>query len=484
MFKKRMTLETGRREMRGTTIVQERARARRVMALLGCLFVLTACGGGGGGGVSSGAASAAPTIERVTDGFAGDPSNRKIEMEIACDRRGESVVFRSGATNLVPGKTRFFFDVFLYHAPSARLERVSLTDQGLEPDADCVFPSIDEAGARVAFISEATNLVPGDTNGHPDLFVVDRGSPQSLQRVSVGPQGVEGDGGVSDGSLSGDGRRAVFSSSSSNLVLGDTNGIADVFVRDLDLDLTRRISFAANGGQLTQANVPQGLTVNGPTGSVIHAFVTTNRSGDRVCYISNSPELVSGDNNGLFDVFVTDLTGQTSRVSVAAAQGASADPDGAATFAQISDLGDRVAFVSRATNLVPGDTNGVKDVFVVDLATLTTRRVSISSSGVQADALSTTVTFGRGSSSHLVAFVSLATNLVPNDRNGVADVFLHDLRTGQTTRVSGESPEGNGHCNGVPAVGEGGSLLSFVSRASNITAGDVNNVADVFLRRR
>jgi hypothetical protein len=205
--------------------------------------------------------------------------------------------------------------------------------------------------------------------------------------------------------------------------------------------------------------------------------------GRLVAFTSSATNLVADDTNSCPDVFVRDLdTGETRRVSVA-----SDGSQGNGMSSEITLSGDSryVVFVSLASNLVDGDTNGTWDVFVHDLQTSTTTRVSVSSSGAQAD--------GSSSSAHIstdgryVAFGSVATNLVPVDTNNVGDVFLHDRVTHQTTLVSVSS-------DGSQAVGSGYSVLSdqevvsgssqyvaFGSIAANLVTGDTNNTRDIFL---
>jgi Tol biopolymer transport system component len=229
-----------------------------------------------------------------------------------------------------------------------------------EANGDSDDPAISADGQFVVFTSKATNLVEGDTNGLSDVFVRNL-MTQVTHRVSVssGEEQAIG-GGSSEGTISADGRFVAFTSFASNLVPGDTNDSTDVFVRDRRLQVTRRVSVGP-GGQ--QANC---------CGSGAPAI---SAHGRYVAFLSDATNLVPGDTNNRLDVFVRDRTAQlTRRVSVGPggqqAGGSSFDP-------AISAHGRYGACVSDASNLVPGDTNVLEDIFVRDRLAQVTRRVSV-----------------------------------------------------------------------------------------------------------
>jgi hypothetical protein len=199
----------------------------------------------------------------------------------------------------------------------------------------------------VVFVSDASNLVGGDTNGVIDAFVHDRQTGQT-SRVSVATGGNQGNGASNYATISADGRFVAFDSVASNLVGGDSNGVVDAFVHDRQTGQTSRVSVATGGKQ-------------GNEGS---DYATISADGRSVAFNSEASNLVGGETNGVVDVFVHDRqTGQTSRVSVATGgnQG-----NGASQFATISANGQLVAFGSFASNLVPGDTNDDSDIFLHD----------------------------------------------------------------------------------------------------------------------
>ena len=231
--------------------------------------------------------------------------------------------------------------------------RVSVASDGTQANDACGDASISADGRFVAFDSAASNLVPGDTNGHEDVFVHDRQTGQTT-RVSVASDGTQGNDLSDYPSISGDRRFVAFESFASNLVPGDTNGYEDVFVHDRQTGQTSRVSVASDG---TQGN----STSEDPS---------IGGDGRFVAFESHASNLVPGDSNGSLDIFVHDRqTGLTTRVSVASdgtqSDSYSRDPS-------ISADGRFVAFQSQATNLVAGDTNDVTDVFVHDRVAVVT----------------------------------------------------------------------------------------------------------------
>src|SRR5262245_8495499 len=171
-------------------------------------------------------------------------------------------------------------------------------------------------------------------------------------------------------------------------------------------------------------------------------------------------------------------SGQTTLVRVSVdSSGAQADAD--CLSCSISDNGRYVAFDSVATNLVPGDTNGAADVFLHDVKTGLTTRISVDSSGAQGNGDSTSPAIsGNG---RFVVFLSLASNLVPGDTNAARDVFVHEVRTGVTTRVSVDSADAQANDDSFsPSISGNGRIVAFQSEATNLVSGDTNGVPDVF----
>ena len=145
----------------------------------------------------------------------------------------------------------------------------------------------------------------------------------------------------------------------------------------------------------------------------------------------------------------------------------------------ISGSGTRIAFESSATNLVAGDTNGRDDIFVHDTATGTTTRVSVASDGTQANNHSRLAAIsGDGTR---VAFISWASNLIAGDTNVREDVFVHDLGTGTTTRVSvaDDGSQVEAVLVSTISISGDGTRVAFVTSRSGLVPNDTNNSLDV-----
>lgn len=377
---------------------------------------------------------------------------------------GRFVAFVSVATNLVAGDTNSRSDVFVRDRVSGATERISVSSAELQGNQDSRDPSISADGRYVAFISDATNLVFGDTNNVSDVFFRDRQTGLTY-RVSLNSAEVQANARSQIPSISADGWFIAFQSDASNLVAGDSNGFGDVFVRNRRAGTTVRVSLSSAE---IQGNAPS-------------RFASISGDGRYVAFSSTAINLVGGDTNNAEDIFVRDRTlGTTQRVSVNSAEalgiGSSRNPF-------ISDNGRFVAFSSSAPNLVGGDSNTTGDVFVRDRTAGTTQRVSLSSLGAQ----------GSGSSGdpaisadgRYVVFRSVAANLVSGDTNAAADIFLRDRQTGITSRVSlknnGTQAAGS---SSAPSVSGTGRFVAFRYLSNDLIAGDTNTVGDVYLRDR
>jgi Tol biopolymer transport system component len=278
---------------------------------------------------------------------------------------GRYVAFTSGASSLVPGVTgsqiylhdRDADEDGLFDEPGAiSTVLVSRDSAGVQGNGDSSQSSLSADGRYVAFRSESSNLVQGDTNSADDVFVHEPRTGETT-RVSVGSAGSEANGPSYYPAISADGRYVAFASAASNLVQGDTNGVSDVFVHDRDADGNG--VFDEAGGTATELVSVDSAGTQGNAGSG-EAAVTTD--GRLVTFASSASNLVAGDTNGASDVFVHDSqTGETTRVSVDSA-GNQANAD--SNSGTISGDGRYVAFSSRASNLVSGDRNATLDAFV------------------------------------------------------------------------------------------------------------------------
>jgi RHS repeat-associated protein len=336
-------------------------------------------------------------------------------------------------------------------------------------NGDSINPSISSSGRYVAFESSATNFGLGDYNGHTDIFVADL-LTQSVTKITLDYGGaISGPNGDSSlPAISADGTYVAYSSFASNLVSSDT-GSVDVFVTNQFTGATDRASVDSSGNQS-----------NG--NSWRPAF---SGDGNYVAFISYASNLVSGDTNGYSDVFVHNrTTGATQRVSVDSSGTQGNDYSLSTETPSVSNDGRYVAFFSRASNLVSGDTNGQNDIFVRDRTAGATSRVSTSSTGAQANDSSSSPYIS--SDGRYVAFASNASNLAAGDRNGSTDVFLKDRSSGVTTLIT-HDPGGlqaNGSSFQV-AMSSDGLQLAFASMATNLVlAPDANFDTDIFAYNR
>jgi Tol biopolymer transport system component len=283
---------------------------------------------------------------------------------------------------------------------------VSVDSSGVEGDGDSAADAISSDGNLVLLQSLATQLVAGDANGAEDLFVRDRAAGTTI-RVSLDSNGVEPNGSSWNGRMTPDGRSIAFTSIATNLVNHDVNGVTDVFHRDLVTGTTTRVSVDSSGNAGNDFSFMEGMSSDGRW----------------IVFKSHATNLVAGDTNGHYDVFLRDRSnGVTERVSIGpyGAQGDWDSYDGA-----VSDDGSLVAFSSGSTKFVAGDKNNTVDVFIRDRNAGRTRLVSVASDGTQGDDTSDEPALSSDGS--VVAFMSFATTLVQGDTNGVPDVFSHEL---------------------------------------------------------
>lgn len=396
-------------------------------------------------------------VSIASDGTQGN----KLSYHPSISADGRYIAFESNASNLVANDTNGDPDVFVYDRLTGQTRRVSRASNGTQGNNGSGTPAISADGLTVAFVSAATNLASVDTNGVNDVFVHEQETGKT-KRVSVATNGAQGDGASQEPSISSDGRLVAFSSEATNLVSGDTNGVQDIFIHNQAKGETKRISLSSSGAQ----------------GNELSRHACISADGRYVAFESAASNLVNGDTNGSFDIFVHERgSGVTRRVSIASdgTQGkkSSINPS-------ISADGRYVAFESNANNLVSEDTNIYADVFVHDRLTGETTRVSIASNGTQGNEDSRSPAISADG--RYVAFASAASNLVSGDANSSVDIFIHDRVTRQTRRVSvaSDGTEANLYSK-EPVISASGIYIAFESYASNLVSGDTNGAGDVFL---
>lgn len=323
------------------------------------------------------------------------------------------------------------------------------------------YPDISADGSRIVFASNI-GLVLTDTNRITDIYIYDRtthrhllASPTPDRRSAAGVAVANT---AVTSRISANGRMVIFSSSSPWRLTADTQLRSAIFLFD-----------SINGTLWTIARDYDSDALSASVGlpDVAHAAGQT-----RIVFASKSSSIVPDDGNGVADVFVYDLISEsTRRISLSVEGG---DANGASIQPAISRDGNWVAFVSSANNLVADDHNGKADIFLHDLVSRETIRISRGPARVEADGDSQWPAIGGDSGD--VVFRSMATNLVPNDTNGVSDVFVYKHATGGVTLVSagGECIPGNGSSGDWnstakgPAISHDGRFVVFASQASNL----------------
>lgn len=455
-----------------------------------------------------GGSGAVQLISIATDG---GPANGDSFSTPAITPDGRFVAFQSDGTNLVAGASSGFSDIYVRdtcHNASAGCTpstvRVSVSTNGTLADGNSRRPSVSANGRYVAFDSSATNLVPGDSNGSQgsltglaDVFVRDTcigapaGCSPSTTRVSVATDGTESNNDSRRPSISADGRFVVFNSGATNLVSGDNNGFGDIFLRDTCVGASTACS---------PSTMLVSVTAGGSQGNGASGLQSISPDMRYVAFLSTASNLVAGDTNSQSDYFVRDIclgaalgcSPTTSRVSVAT--------DGT----QANDLGDLeptisaqgrfVAFTSHATNLVAADTNSLADIIVRDTCatapsgcTPSTFRASVAADGSQATQGSEAPSMSA--TGRLIAFASLATNLIPGGTTSPKTIFVRDTCFGvtsgcvPTTVLIARAPDGS-QDNGVsefPAISGDGHWVAFLSNSTNLVPGSSNGRVQTLL---
>ena len=379
---------------------------------------------------------------------------------------GNSVAFVEFTTNGTGGQTS---DVYVKNLVTGSLTLASASAaDGTQGDGPSTHPAISADGTIVAFSSTADNLVSATSTGGGDIFEKNL-TTGAVTLVSATSAGVGGDGASDNPTLSSDGTKVAFDSTSDNLVAGDQNQVGDVFVVNLSTSTTTRVSTDSAGGEADGVSYDAHLTPD----------------GTQVLFTSAADNLVSNDTNTQPDVFLKNLsTGAIARVDTASDESQASDGASAGT---ISPAGDKVAFASDSDNFVAGDDNALSDVFVKTIASGTTVAVSTGSSvniGATGDSTLTNSSTQVSDDGRFFVYTSGASNLVAgNDANGSAtDVYWYDSQTGQTVRVSSadDGTQGDKASSNASISGDG-SIVAFQSDADNLVAGDTNNATDVFI---
>jgi Tol biopolymer transport system component len=406
----------------------------------------------------AGAAGPVPTT-RVSVGPNGAQAD-DYSVASAISGDGRYVAFYSNASNLVPGDTNRARDVFVYDRQTGQTTRVSVASDGSQANGDSFAPAISRDGRYVVFSSAASNLVPGDTNNADDIFLRDRVA-NTTTRISIGMGGAEPNAGSYAPAISADGNVVAYESDATNLVPGDTNAVRDVFVYNRSDGTTTRASVSSSGDE---GDAPSGQPALDADGGV-------------VAFSSFADNLILDDENFTSDIFVR-AAGTTTRVSVYTG---GFEADGNSFHPSLSADGRLVAFDSDSFNLAWFDPDEGADVYVFDRTTDTIFNVSVDDAGNLGD--DSSMSPSMSADGRYVAYSSDATDIVPGDENGVSDIMLYDRQSGAATRLSvtnsGQEADG---ASVRPSISADGTLVAYQSDATNLAPGDTNRRTDVFVR--
>jgi Tol biopolymer transport system component len=383
--------------------------------------------------------------------------------------------------------------------------RVSVADDEAQANERSAEPAISADGRYVAFVSKATNLVPGDTNRAFDVFVRDRRNG-TTRLVSASSSGAPGNLRSGSPSISSDGRFVAFWSYSSNLVTGDTNDAVDVFVRDLQTETTERVSIGDDEAQFDGFSVDPEVSGNGrfvifrtypslEPPSTPEQFVRDRAAGTTESVPAPFVDVAAISEHGRFVAFPMDsrltpndpfdgysvyvLDRQTGTTRLASTKGFFPE-----AVVSISGNGRFVAYVASPR---PHNRTASKQVFVRDMRSKTVKIASVNSRGVPGNNGAASPVLSRDG--HYLAFWSRSNNLAPRMARGPL-VYGHDLRTGVTRPISvnsrGEKAnrQPGGGLRVTIAVSATGHVIAFSSPATNLVPHDTNGSGDVFVRVR
>lgn len=443
------------------------------------------------------------TTERLSVGSDGSQANGLSSLAFP-SADGRYVVFDSDAANMVSNQNACISavsvpptacdDVYIRDLARGTTRIASVSSSGAYGNDTSFFPTVSGDGRYVAFSSYSSNLVPGDTNAVPDIFVHDMVTGKTI-RASVATNGAQGyvdriPGIVDDpitlrelfpaAMISENGRFVAFDSRAGGLAPGDRDRCTpgsfvpalrvhcrDVYVKDLSTGRTELITDPGHGDR-----------------SDNDSFVSSiSADGRFVAFLSIATNLVPGGAvNNAGQMYVRDRLRKRTLVASVSSSGqwGSGDTVFHSPTSQISADGRLIAFESRAPNLVPGDSNDT-DIFVHDFQTGRTVMASVSSEGVPKNGQDTGERYSLSDDGRYVTFDSVATNLVPGDTNGKSDAFVHDLLTGSTTLVSVTTAgvQGDGDTREACGAARAG-LIVFSSNATNLVPGDTNRNQDIF----
>lgn len=425
----------------------------RSIVLLGCLgmisylvitivFTLTA------------SASSLSTTTLVSGGIDGKGGNNSSYQHLkTLSHDGRIAVYTSDASNIVPNDTNDDSDVFAYDRLTKKTELISASSAGIPANDMSAGPTISADGRFVAFVTYADNILPkldGCKQSWCGYMIVhDRVTGKKVFA------NLDSDGKPLDihnpywNTISGDGRSVIFSTEV--MLPGDMNDEPDTYIHNLQTGTTQLVA-ADNYGH------------TGPDGG----YGYSSSADGRYVVFDSWSQMTPEDTNTSADVYLRDTL--LSKTSLLSPRLNNEEQWQSAFDAYISDDGKWVAFLSSASNLVPGDTNRKRDVFLRDLQHNTIKRISDANNGEQSDEYADGPSLS--SDGRFIVYSSYAENLVPNDTNHRQDIFLYDKSIGLTRRVNRASADGKptttGHSGNGVISGDGKAIL-FVSDDPGLT---------------
>lgn len=403
-----------------------------------------------------GASSLSTTVritEPITGHAVGIASGKPVGRTISQD--GRITVFESNSGQLTPEDQNYTADIFAYDRVTKKIELVSRTPTGAPANGRSELPSVSADGRFVAFASYAQNLLPAGTPSCDcrNLFVVDRQTKQ-VTLVNRNTLGLRIDAEptfpwINRPMISGDGRTVAFVTRNPGNP-NDTENDPDVVVRDIMAQVTRPASLDTQGNMTPEGAHDPSLSHDG-----------------RYAVFTTFSALSTDDTNQTVDVYLRDMQLMRTTLISRAHTGYQA-PNRASTEPLISADGRYVIYLSRATNIVEHDTNNANDVFLYDTHSGQTKRVSVSTRGLQADADSYQADIS--SDGRYVTYMSAASNLVLGDVSTTYDVFLHYRDFGVTRRVNRASHDGvvADAASFTPSISGDGKAIAFKSYATNL----------------
>lgn len=438
-------------------------------------------------------------ISANVDGNAGNGDSRNAMVSA----NGQWVVFQSFATDLVGNEADdAYVDVFAFNLIDGTLMQVSRSISGAAANGNSTGATVSADGSYVAFVSEASNLTEGDTNGVADVFVHDLMSGET-RRLTDNLIAAQPNGASRDAAISGDGQSVAFVSDADNLVVGDSNGFADVFVADLNEQWIDRVNVLDDG---TQANRP----------SMSPAI---SHDGQTVAFVTSATNLVPVIGDQFLALVVDRHQGQLMRIGighevvvspslsadgqrVAVSTSSSLTTTGWSTIAEVHDLqqgmihrvgrrvyglappnqddlrptlsadGSTVVFEGPAGDSIQLGSASIRSLYAVDIESNVRQPVSISSHGNLGNRASTLTSQALSGDGRLAVFESRASNLVSGDVNGQSDVFIRDRYSDEVSMLSANPNGQSGNAASRNAViASDGSVVAFESDASDLLPG-------------